>query len=285
MEHPRPLARILTYTALFAGGAVMMFPLAWMILTSLKTFPEVLSDPPSLLPSRPQWENYRTVLTGFSFQRFLFNSIFVSAMVLAGTIVSCCMAAYAFAFLRVRHKGWIFALLLCTMMLPGQVTVIPLFQFFVWIGWVDTYLPLVAPSWLGTNVFGIFLLRQFFLTIPFSYIEAARLDGASEWTILWRLVVPMSLPVIVTVAIFTFLGSWNDLFGPLIYLHSEELYTLPVGLLYFISQASAMQGGASGTPWHLVMALATVMVAPVILVFFLAQNHFIAGLSQGGAKG
>jgi multiple sugar transport system permease protein len=285
MHQRHPFATFFIYVTLVVGTIIMLFPLSWMILTSLKTFPEVLRDPPGFFPEQIQWVNYKEVFTGFKFHRFLLNSAFVTAMTLGGTILSCCAAAYAFAFLRFRYRGLIFGLLLTSMMLPGQVTVIPMFKLFVTIGWVDTFLPLVVPPWLGTNVFAIFLLRQFFLTIPYSYIEAARLDGASEWRILWSLVVPMSLPVVVTISLFTFLGSWNDLFGPLIYLHSEELYTLPIGLLYFISQASAMQGGAGNTPWHLVMALATVMVVPVMAIFFLAQKQFIAGLSQGGAKG
>jgi ABC-type glycerol-3-phosphate transport system permease component len=171
-------------------------------------------------------------------------------------------------------------------MLPGQVTVIPIFSTFVKLGWINTYLPMVVPAWLGSNVFGIFLLRQHFRTIPPSYIEAARVDGASEWTILWRLIVPMSLPVVLTVAIFTLMWSWNDLFNPLIYLHNEEMYTLPVGMLYFIANANKVLGGtADQAPWHLIMALAVVMVAPVVALFVVAQRRFVAGLASAGVKG
>jgi ABC-type glycerol-3-phosphate transport system permease component len=173
------------------------------------------------------------------------------------------------------------------MLLPGQVTIIPLFKFFAYIGWINTYYPLIVPAWFGANVFGIFLLRQFFLTIPRSYIEAARMDGATELHILWNIVVPLSTPVLLTITVFTFLGSWNDLFGPLIYLHDERLYTMPVGLFSFIAKAGVLVGGGGTqvTPWNLVMALTTVMIVPVVIVFFLAQKRFIEGISASGLKG
>ena len=272
------------YVPLILVAIIMLTPLAWMVLTSLKSFADVLADPPQWLPHRLQWGNYATVMREFAFHRFFFNSAYVTGMVIVGTVISCCSAAYAFVFLDVPYRHAVFAVLLSALMLPGQVTIIPLFKFFTAIGWINTYYPMIVPAWLGGNIFGIFLLRQFFLTIPRSYIEAARMDGASELTILWRIVVPMSTPVIMTVVVFTFLGSWNDLFSPLIYLHDERLYTLPVGLLYFVAQTQVM-GGGSGVPWHLVMALATVMVLPIITVFFLAQKHFIEGIASAGVKG
>lgn len=285
--HRRPLlASVGLYGVLAVGALFMLLPLAWMALTSLKTYPEVLQNPPAWLPASPQWGNYRSVLEGFAYYRFFLNSVFVAAMVIAGTMLTCCPAAYAFAFYDVRRKELIFALLLSTLMLPAQVTVIPLFRLFAAIHWVDTYLPLIVPAWLGGNVFGIFLLRQFFRSIPRSFLEAARLDGASEWTILWRLVVPMSLPAVLTVAIFTFLWSWNDLFNPMIYLQSEALATLPVGLLYFIARAEQLTGGSIGqVPWHLVMTLATVMVLPVVILFAFVQRRFVEGVAASGVKG
>ncbi len=279
--------RVLFYGSIVGGAVLMLFPLAWMLMTSLKSFTEVLQEPMKWIPGSPQWSNYLVVFREFEFGRFLWNSVFVTGMTIAGTLVSCSAAAYAFVFIRVRFKGPIFAALLATMMLPGQVTIIPLFKFFAQIGWVNTYYPLIVPHWLGANVFGIFLLRQFFLTIPHGYIEAARMDGASELRILWHVVVPLSTPVLLTVTVFTFLASWNDLFGPLIYLHDERLYTMPVGLFYFIAKAGVIMGGAGTqvTPWNLVMALTTVMIVPVIAVFFLAQKRFIEGISASGIKG
>ncbi len=271
------------YAVLLLGALVMLLPLGWMLLTSLKTYPEIMRNPPDWLPAAPQWENYRQVWEKFAYYRYFLNSCFVSAMVIAGTILTCCPAAYAFAYYEVQHKELLFGILLSTLMLPAQVTVIPLFKFYVSIGWIDTYLPLIVPAWLGGNVFGIFLLRQFFRSVPHSLIEAARMDGASEWTILWRLVVPMSLPAVLTVGVFTLLWSWNDLFNPLVYLQSEELSTLPLGLLYFIARAEQITGGKA--PWHLVMTLATIMVLPVIVVFAVAQRRFVEGVAATGVKG
>jgi len=286
MNQRHPFATLCLYATLALGAFVMLLPLAWMLLTSLKTYPEILHNPPSWLPEHPQWGNYGTVLAGFAYYRFFLNSVFLAVMVIAGTVLTCCPAAYAFAFYDVKHKEVIFGALLCTLMLPAQVTVIPLFKAFAAIHWVNTYLPLIVPAWLGGNVFGIFLLRQFFRTIPRSFLEAARLDGASEWAILWRLVVPMSLPAVLTVGVFTFLWSWNDLFNPLVYLQSESLGTLPVGLLYFIARAEQLTGGSIGqVPWHLVMALATVMVVPVIVVFAFVQRRFVEGVVASGVKG
>ena len=287
MEHLRSRSTSrLVLLALLAGAALMLLPLAWMLLTSLKSFPEILQNPAPLLPAKPQWENYTTVWNGFAYYRFFLNSVFVSVMVIAGTVLTCCPAAYAFAFYDVKHREVLFGLLLSTLMLPAQVTVIPLFKAFALLHWINTYLPLVLPAWFGGNVFGIFLLRQFFRTIPPSLLEAARLDGASEWTILWKLVVPMSLPAVLTVVLFTFLWSWNDLFNPLVDLHTESAYTLPVGLLYFIARAEQLTGGSAGqVPWHLVMALAAVMVLPVIALFAVAQRRFVEGVAASGVKG
>ena len=284
---PRRPRRILLYTTITCGAVVMLIPLSWMVLTSLKTFVEVLQEPTRWVPALAQWSNYRVVFEEFEFGRYLLNSIFVTTMTIIGTLISCSLAAYAFVFIEVRFKGPIFAALLSTMLLPAQVTIIPLFKFFASIGWVNTYLPLIVPHWLGLNVFGIFLLRQFFLTIPKSYIEAARMDGASELHILWNVVVPLSTPVLLTVTVFTFLASWNDLFGPLIYLHDERLYTMPIGLFSFIAKAGVLEGGGGTqvTPWNLVMSLTTVMIVPVIIVFFLAQKRFIEGVAASGIKG
>lgn len=281
MEKRSGLQNAVLHGTLIAGSLLMLLPLAWMLVSSLKTFPETQADPPVWLPASPQWRNYHTALTEFQFLRFFGNSLLLSGLRIAGTLATCTMAAYAFACLQFRHRHWLFALLLSAMMLPGQVTVIPLFMLYAKLGWVNTWLPLVVPSFLALDVFAIFLLRQFFLTIPRDYIEAARLDGASEWQILWRVYVPLSKPVLLTVTVFAFIGSWNDLWGPLVYLHEERLYTMPIGLLNFI----AMAGQAQGTPWHLVMAVSCVMMLPIVIVFFLAQKRFIEGIAATGLKG
>lgn len=286
MQGKARLERAAIYLVLIAGSILMLIPLAWMVLTSLKSFPEVVADPPVWLPEHPQWGNYVQAIVQFQFDRFFWNSVFVTTMTIAGTLVSSCLAAYAFVFLKARFRNLIFAVLLTSLMLPDQVTIIPLFMVFVKLGWVNTFLPLVIPAWLGKNVFAIFLLRQFFRTIPKTYVEAARIDGASELQILWHVILPASVPVLTAITVFTFLWSWNDLFNPLIYLHDERLYTMPVGLLYFISESDAA-GGAGGdiVPWHLVMALTTVMIVPVVVVFFFAQKRFIQGVTSTGLKG
>jgi multiple sugar transport system permease protein len=274
------LPALFTYATLIAGSIIMLVPLAWMVLTSLKSFEEVTASPPVFLPAAARWGNYHEALTTFDFSRYLFNSLLICIATIAGTLVSCSLAAYAFACLEARGRNVIFALLLSTMMLPAQVTVIPLFKLFASIGWINTFLPLIVPSWLATNVFAIFLLRQFFLAVPRDYIEAARLDGASELRILWSIFVPLSKPVLLTVTVFTFIGSWNDLWGPLIYLHDDAKFTLPIGLLNFIGTT----GRAQGSPWHLVMAVSTVMMIPIVILFFLAQKRFIEGIATSGVK-
>jgi ABC-type glycerol-3-phosphate transport system permease component len=270
-----------TYLTLILGSIVMIVPLVWMVLTSMKSYEEVIASPPVFWPSEARWGNYREALTAFDFSRYLYNSLFLCIATISGTLVSCTLAAYAFACLKARGRDLIFALLLGTMMLPTQVTIIPLFKLFASIGWVNTFWPLIVPSWLGTNVFAIFLLRQFFLAVPRDYIEAARIDGASELRILWSIFVPLSKPVLLTVTVFAFIASWNDLWGPLIYLHDESRYTMPIGLLNFIGTS----GRAQGSPWHLVMAVSTVMMVPIVIIFFLAQRRFIEGIATSGIKG
>lgn len=263
------------------GSIVMLAPLAWMILTSLKSYQELYTTPPQWVPERFLWSNYVEAWTTFDFALFFRNSVFVTVMTILGTLVSGCMAAYGFVVLRFPGKGLIFALLLSSLMLPPQITIIPLFKMYAEMGWINTFLPLIVPPWLGINVFAIFLLRQFFLTIPRDYVEAARIDGASELTILLRVFIPMSKPALLTITVFAFIGAWNDLWGPVIFLHDERLYTLPIGLLNFIATGE----GALGAPWHLVMAVSTVMIIPIVIVFFIAQKYFIEGISMSGLKG
>ncbi len=280
MRDQSRIAQTLTYAVLIAGSIVMLVPLAWMLLTSLKSFDEAIASPPVWFPAKPHWGNYAEALTQFDFSRYLRNSLFICAATILGTLVSCTLAAYAFACLRARGKNLLFAMLLSTLMLPGQVTIIPLFKLFVKLGWINTFYPLIVPSWLGTNVFAIFLLRQFFIAIPKDYIEAARIDGASELRILLSIFVPLSKPVLLTITVFSFIGSWNDLWGPLIYLHDDGLYTMPIGLLNFIGTT----GRAQGSPWHLVMAVSTVMMVPIVILFFVAQKRFIEGIATSGVK-
>lgn len=275
-----PGALAAVQAAVAVGAVLMLVPLAWMILTSLKTYQELFLVPPRWLPAHPQWGNYAEAMTTFDFGLYFRNSAMLTVLAIAGTLVSSCLAAYAFAVLRARGRGLFFALLMATLMLPPQITIIPLFKMYATLNWIDTFLPLIVPAWLGTNVFAIFLLRQFFLTVPRDYAEAARIDGASEFQILRHVYLPMSTPALLTVTVFTFVGAWNDLWGPVIFLHSEEKYTMAIGLLNFMLLAVMPQGA----PWHLVMAVSTVMMVPIVIVFFLAQKRFIEGMSLSGLK-
>ena len=262
------------------GLVVCLAPLAWMLSTSLKPFDEVLKGGIALVPKNPRPANYADALKTFDFLRSFGNSTFVAALVVLGTLASSIPAAYAFARLRAWGSNGVFIGLLATLMLPGQITIIPVFRLFASLGMVDTYAPLILPAWLGTNAFGIFLLRQFFRTLPEETMEAARLDGASEGLILARIAVPLARPAVVTVAVFAFLGSWNDLWGPLVYLHREERMTLPVALVNFVGSASTAQG----TPWNLVMAASVVTVLPAIVLFAVCQKSFVSGIANTGLK-
>ncbi len=262
------------------GLVVCLTPLVWMVSTSLKPFDDLLKGGLEIVPSRPRPANYSEALSNFDFLRSFWNSSLVAILTVLGTLASSIPAAYAFARLKARGASLVFTGLLATMMLPGQITIIPVFKLFASLGMIDTYAPLVLPAWLGTNAFGIFLLRQFFKTLPEETMEAARLDGAHEGLILWKIAVPLAKPAVVTVAVFAFLGSWNDLWGPLVYLHRQELMTLPVALVDFVGGAATVQG----TPWNLVMAAAVVTVLPSIIIFALCQKSFVAGIANTGMK-
>ena len=262
------------------GLAICLAPLAWMLSTSLRPFDELLKGSLSLIPSSPRPANYTDALRQFDFLGAFGNSVFVAVLAVLGTLASSIPAAYAFARLKAWGSSWVFYGLLATLMLPGQITIVPVFRLFASLGMVDTYAPLILPAWLGTNAFGIFLLRQFFRTLPEETMEAARLDGASEGAVLVRIAVPLARPAVVTVAVFSFLGSWNDLWGPLVYLHREERMTLPVALVDFVGGAATVQG----TPWNLVMAAAVVTVLPAVALFALCQKSFVAGIANSGLK-
>ena len=274
----RLLTRILTYILLIGGGVVIMTPFFWMISTSLKKQWDVYQFPPVWIPSPPQWQNYSQALTVYPFQTYLLNTLTIVLFTVTGTLLSCSLAAYGFARLRAPGREVIFVVLLGTMMLPYTVTMIPVFMLFNRLHWVDTFKPLIVPSFFG-SAFYIFLLRQFFLSIPRELEDAARIDGCSPLMSYWRIVLPLSKPALATVAIFTFMDSWNDFLGPLIYLSDESHRTLALALAYF-------QGSARiGPQMHLMMAVAFVILIPPLLLFFFAQRLFIQGIVFTGVKG
>jgi multiple sugar transport system permease protein len=274
----RPLSawHIATYAALIALGALYLLPLLWMIATSLKTGPQAIANPPTLIPSPIIWGNYPKALTQIDFPLALRNSLVYAVPAVVGTVFSCSLVAYGFARINWPGRDLLFIVLLATMMLPGQVTFIPLYVIYAKLGWIGTFLPLVVPTFLG-NPFFIFLLRQFFRGIPEELSSAARIDGASELQILLRIILPLSGPALITVALFTFIDKWGDFFGPIVYLNNADLYPLSVAVQTFQS--------AHKTDWPLSMAASVVISAPLVVLYFLAQRKFIEGITLTGIKG
>lgn len=268
--------RVASYALLVIGSIVFLLPFLWMITTSLKTRQNVQQFPPDLFPSEFAWNNYPDGWTALPFTQFFLNSVLVTALAMLGSLISSVMCAYAFARLRSRHKNKLFALLLATMMIPAEVTLVPQFILFANLKMLNTYWPLILPSWLGAP-FYIFLLRQFFMAIPRDYDEAALIDGASRLRILWSIILPLSRPGLAAVAIFSFVANWNNFLGPLIYLRSTEKYTMALGLQLF--------AGQNVTVYNQMMAVSVIALAPIVLVFFLAQRHFIEGVSLSGMGG
>jgi multiple sugar transport system permease protein len=255
-----------------------------MAATSLKPLDEVMLDPPTWIPRDPQLVNYADAITynadklGYiPFLVYARNTILVCILVVAGAVVSNSIVAYAFSRLKWPGRDVAFAITLATMMIPFPVVMVPVFALFRELDWIGTFRPLWVPAWFG-SAFSIFLLRQFFRTIPFELSEAAKLDGCSEWGIFTRVILPLSRPALIVVALFAFLGSWNDFLGPLIYLQHQHSFTLSLGLQFYQSQHG-------GTHWNLLMAASMLIVLPVVLLYFIAQRYFIQGISVTGIKG
>ncbi len=278
----RPRSRALLSTAahhlvLIAVGAAFVLPLYWMVTTSLKSNSQLYSIPPTWAPHPLQWHFYPDAVNYIPFFTFLKNSLEVTVLTVLGTLLSCSLVAYGFARIAWRGRNVVFVLVLATLMLPYPVVMIPQFLIFSHLGWINTLQPLWVPAFFAastgslSSAFYIFLLRQFFLTIPQEISDAARVDGAKELTIFFRVVLPMAKPALATVAIFSFIGAWNDYLGPLIYLDSEKNFTLTLGMQYFIQLHTA--------DWQMLMAIATLMALPVIVLFFLAQRVFIRGIA------
>jgi multiple sugar transport system permease protein len=274
---PRKVARgFLSHFVLAALGLMFLAPFFWMVTTSLKTEPQVFTLPPTWIPRPVRWANYPVALSAFPFVRYTLNTLFICGVTVIGTVMSCSLVAYGFSRIRWRGRDTLFIVMLATMMLPAQATMLPVFLLFRWLHWIGTFKPLIMPSFFG-SAFYIFLLRQFFLTLPQELSDAARIDGCSEWGIFSRIILPLARPAVATVALFTFIGGWLDYLGPLVYLHDESQYTLALGLSAFL--------GRHGAEWHLLMAASTVVTLPMVIVFFLAQKTFVKGIALTGMKG
>jgi len=290
MQAKSRLARLLIELVLLAGSLVFLFPLLWMLSTALKPREQVMMMPPVWLPNHSwnplewEWVNFKNAILYQSdqlgyipFLQYAKNTLTIAALGVTGTVVSNAIIAYGFARLQWPGRDLLFALTLATMMIPFPVLMVPLYVEFRWLGWVGSFRPLWIPAWFG-SAYNIFLLRQFFMTIPFELSDAARVDGASEFRIFRDVIVPLAKPALAVVALFHFLFVWNDFLGPLIYLTNQKMYTLAYGL-------QAYQSQHGGTPWNLLMAAATLVLLPVVVLFFFTQRTFIQGIAVTGLKG
>jgi multiple sugar transport system permease protein len=267
---------LVTYAFLAAGAVLMVVPFLWMISTSFKLPADQFTR--TLIPPTPTLQNFRDLLAvDLDFPLLFFNSTYISLLITAGQLLTCAMAAFCFAVVRFRGRNLLFTLLLVTMMLPAQVTLIPNFIVFKWLHLIGTSVPLWLPAFWG-GAFGTFLLRQYFLTVPRDLVDAARMDGASLFQIFWRVHMPLAKPALAALAIFTFQGAWNDLLHPLIYLPAAPNTTLTVGLAFFQQQLTL------GGKYTVLMAGGLLSILPLLLVFFIAQKQFIEGIALGGIK-
>ncbi len=278
---PKPtsfyIGRTIQYTVMVLLSCIFMIPLVWIVSTSLKQQGEVFAYPPIWIPNPIQWGNYLEALTRAPLLRWLGNTASITLIALVGNVVTSSFVAFGFARLRFPGRNVLFILLLSTMMLPEVVTIIPRFMLFKALGWLDTILPMVVPPFFGGGAFNIFLVRQFYLTIPQDYDEAARIDGASNFAIWSRVLVPLSTPVLMAIGIFSFVAHWNDFLHPLLYLFTEDKKTLALGLRAFINPYDAS--------WHISMAASMFLVVPIMILFFVGQRYFLRGVVMTGIAG
>jgi multiple sugar transport system permease protein len=304
----RPLQRLLIYLMLVLGAITCLTPLLWMMSTGLKPVEQTMTVPLTWIPYRmyvekdgglteirqsdvdkypsativrkfaPRWSNFREAIRAMKFfPMYLKNTLILCVLTVIGTVASSALAAYGFSRIQWRGRDKFFLVALATMMVPFPVTMVPLYCLFRWLGWIGT----LKPLWVGSffaGAYNVFLLRQFFMTIPKDLSEAARIDGCSEFRIFWQIVLPLCRPALMVVGLFQFMYTWNDFMGPLIYLTNQEDFTLALGLQFFQSQ----QGG---TEWHFLMAASTLVALPIIVLFFFTQKTFIEGISMTGIKG
>lgn len=270
-------SKIIVYTLLVIGSFFCLIPLLWMFRSSLMTSSQIFEIPPKWIPSPFKWENYKEALTILPFGRYFINSLVIVVLVVTGTVFTSSLCAYGLSRIKWKGREVVFALVISSMMLPYAVTLIPTFVGWKIIGISNSIIPLVAPAWLGGGAFYIFLLRQFYMGIPYSLDESARIEGASHFQVLTKIMIPNTKPAMIVVGLFTFLNTWNDFLGPLVYLNDEKKYTLALGLQLFT--------GLYKAEWHLMMAAACVVLAPVIIVFLMGQKYFIEGITMTGIKG
>ena len=272
----KKLASLSTHTLLIVLSAIFLIPLFWMISTALKDRAQTWIFPPQWIPNPIIWENFPRVFEVGPFWGFIWNTLKIMFWNILGQVFSTVLVAYGFARLRFPGRNFLFMIMIATLMIPYQVTLIPTFLMFRAFGWYGTYLPLTVPAFFG-SAFAIFLMRQYMMTIPLELDDAARIDGCNRFQVLWKIIMPLCKPPITLVIVFTFLGVWNDFLGPLIFLDDSSKYTLAIGL-------SLMQSRA-GTDYNLLMAASLMAVLPVLIIYFFAQRHIIGGIASVGLKG
>jgi multiple sugar transport system permease protein len=274
MQAKKIIGSVVLHVAMYSLALITVSPFLWMVLTSFKDLPDILTYPPVWWPKHFIIDNYVNAFSAAPFGRFYFNSLFIAIAVTIGQVITCSMAAFAFARLQFRGRDVLFYIFLATMMIPGQVTMIPSFMMLYWLGWIDSYAALIVPGL--ASAFGTFLLRQFFLTIPRDLEDAASIDGCGRFGLLWRIILPLSRPAIATLAVFTFMGVFNDFLWALIVVSSEEMRTVQLGLAIFRDRYQ--------TDWGQLMAASVAATLPILLVFFAAQKYFIKGITLSGLK-
>ncbi len=270
------IAYAIIYACLVFLAFIFMLPIFWMASTSLKQPQEIMAWPPEWIPSNPQWDNYAEAFSKYPLGRYMLNSAFLVFANIIGELIAVPIIAYGFARFKFPFKNALFLLMLSTMMVPGHIKLIPLFRLYLRLGLIDTYWPLILPAFFG-NPFFIFLMTQFIRTIPRDLDDAARIDGAGAWSILYRIIIPLSRPALTVVIVFTFLWTWNDFLRPIIYLRDYDSLPISVGLAFF--------QGRYSVEWHLFMGATLVSIIPILVVYFFAQRHLIGGLSSIGIKG
>lgn len=279
----RVIGRALLYLIAIGASILFMLPFAWTVLSSLKTSGELFLYPPTWFPKVPQFQNYPEVFNLVPLALWTTNTLIVALISTFGAVLSSAICGYAFARFRFPGRDLLFMLTLSTMMLPVEVTLIPLYLLFAKIRWLDSFKPLIVPSFFGGGAFLIFLMRQFIMTIPKDLDEAARIDGAGYLRIFWQIIAPLSVPALATAAILTFMGHWNDFLQPFIFLNDKNKYTLAIGIKYFQEVAGNVDSMEARE--HLLMATSVMMTAPIILLFFVAQRYFVRGIVMSGIKG
>ena len=277
MKSKKKMSKGIIYIILFFISFVCLVPFYWMIRSSLMDMSQIFTMPPIWIPKPIKFSNYKEALTMLPFGRYFLNTLFVVVFTVLGTVITSSLCAYSFSRIEWKGRDTVFGILLTAMMIPFAVTLIPTFIGWQKLGVVNSYAPLIVPAWFGGGVFNVFLLRQFFRTIPKELDEAARIDGAGHFTIYSKIIMPLSKPSLIVVSLFSFMGSWNDFLGPLVYLNDGDKFTLSLGLMQFQGMYSAQ--------WQYMMAAATVVLVPIVIIFFIGQKYFIEGISMSGMKG